>query len=104
MLNADHNLPILTFAIICCTRHVCCFTFATTARHVRTAAASSREMTRDEPFRGCSPMQIVATLLRGERPKLPAAPALPASYVQLLTDCWVGLALFTTLFCSKNHK
>jgi hypothetical protein len=61
-------------------------------------------LTRDEPFRGCSPMQIVATLLRGERPKLPAAPALPASYVQLLTDCWVGLALFTTLFCSKNHK
>lgn len=45
-------------------------------------------LTRDEPFRGYSPMQIVATLLRGERPKLPAAPALPTSYVQLLTECW----------------
>jgi sterile alpha motif and leucine zipper-containing kinase AZK len=33
-------------------------------------------------------MQIVATLLRGERPKLPAQPALPASYVSLLTQCW----------------
>jgi sterile alpha motif and leucine zipper-containing kinase AZK len=45
-------------------------------------------LTRDEPFRGYSPMQIVATLLRGERPALPAMPALPASYVQLLMDCW----------------
>ena len=45
-------------------------------------------LTRDEPFRGLSPMQIVATLLRGERPKLPASPALPQSYVQLLTECW----------------
>ena len=45
-------------------------------------------LTRDEPFRGFSPMQIVATLLRGERPKLPAQPALPASYVSLLTQCW----------------
>ena len=27
-------------------------------------------------------MQIVATLLRNERPQLPASPALPASYVQ----------------------
>jgi serine/threonine protein kinase len=45
-------------------------------------------LTRDEPFRGHSPMQIVATLLRGERPKLPASPALPSSYVRLLMECW----------------
>jgi serine/threonine protein kinase len=45
-------------------------------------------LTRDEPFRGYSPMQIVATLLRGERPKLPTSRALPASYVRLLTECW----------------
>ena len=45
-------------------------------------------LTRDEPFRGHSPMQIVATLLRGERPKLPSSPALPSSYVRLLTECW----------------
>ena len=45
-------------------------------------------LTRDEPFRGCSPMQIVATLMRGERPKLPEKPALPTSYVKLLTECW----------------
>ena len=45
-------------------------------------------LTRDEPFRGCSPMQIVAMLMRGERPKLPERPALPQSYVRLLTECW----------------
>ena len=45
-------------------------------------------LTRDEPFRGKSPMQIVATLLRGERPRLPERPALPNAYVTLLTDCW----------------
>jgi hypothetical protein len=45
-------------------------------------------LTRDEPFRGCSPMQIVATLMRGERPKLPERPALPQSYVRVLTECW----------------
>ena len=45
-------------------------------------------LTRDEPFRGCSPMQIVAMLMRGERPKLPERPALPQSYVRVLTECW----------------
>ena len=43
-------------------------------------------LTRDEPLRDSPRCRLSPRW--GERPKLPASPALPQSYVQLLTECW----------------
>lgn len=47
-------------------------------------------LTRKEPFHGLSPMQIVAALLRGERPEIEgdAVIDLPQEYVNLMRRCW----------------
>jgi len=51
-------------------------------------------LTRQEPFAGLSPMQIVAALIRGERPHVETGPgassyvALPKEYVDLMCQCW----------------
>lgn len=49
-------------------------------------------LTREEPFVGLSPMQIVAALLRGERPgdgqPLSNALNLPEEYVERMRACW----------------
>jgi len=47
-------------------------------------------LTRKEPFYGLSPMQIVAALLRGERPEIEgeAVIGLPQEYVDLMRRCW----------------
>ena len=59
-------------------------------------------LTREEPFAGLSPMQIVAALLRGERPTATASqssssstaanppPNLPEKYVEIMRACWRG--------------
>lgn len=59
-------------------------------------------LTRKEPFHGLSPMQIVAALLRGERPTATASqssssstaanppPDLPKEYVEIMRACWRG--------------
>jgi sterile alpha motif and leucine zipper-containing kinase AZK len=49
-------------------------------------------LTREEPFTGLSPMQIVAALLRGERPSLDDASTfavrLPDEYAAIVARCW----------------
>ena len=52
-------------------------------------------LTRREPFAGMSPMQIVAALIRGERPHYDPTPgansdyiSLPSEYHELMRKCW----------------
>jgi len=45
-------------------------------------------LTREEPFKGMHPMQIMRAIDRGERPPLPADVNCPASYLELLHGCW----------------
>ena len=54
-------------------------------------------LTREDPFSGLSPMQIVAALLRGERPSLDDASKfavrLPEEYIAVIARCWRADAL-----------
>ncbi|KAL2608289.1 hypothetical protein R1flu_026862 [Riccia fluitans] len=43
-------------------------------------------ITREEPFRGYHPMQIMRAIDRGERPAIPES--CPHTYKQLVQDCW----------------
>ncbi|KAK3261116.1 Serine/threonine-protein kinase edr1 [Cymbomonas tetramitiformis] len=45
-------------------------------------------LTREEPFKGLHPMQIMRAIDRGERPPMPIVLDCPPSYVELLNDCW----------------
>ncbi|KAG6543660.1 hypothetical protein Mapa_014843 [Marchantia paleacea] len=44
-------------------------------------------ITREEPFRGYHPMQIMRAIDRGERPTIPES--CPHTYKQLVEDCWL---------------
>jgi len=44
-------------------------------------------LTRDTPYSGMNPLQIVRLIDRGERPAIPAN--CPANYRELITECWV---------------
>mmetsp|Transcript_27367 Transcript_27367/g.87701 ORF Transcript_27367/g.87701 Transcript_27367/m.87701 type:complete len:103 (+) Transcript_27367:939-1247(+) len=45
-------------------------------------------LTRQEPFKGLHPMQIMRAIDRGERPLIPPHVECVAEYRELISDCW----------------
>jgi sterile alpha motif and leucine zipper-containing kinase AZK len=45
-------------------------------------------LTRQEPFKGMHPMQIMRAIDRGERPRMPAGVHSTLEFVRIMELCW----------------